>query len=122
MAKKIKLNEVNAEMTFEQCMEKWYRHCRVNNYAEKTIVYYQNTIHVFKKFFDESRLANTIDEVKQMTADNTVDMYMTFGNISEDFLKLIDINGSYKIGTREATTFIEEEYNMGHIGRFNIIS
>lgn len=62
MAKKIKMNEKVEAMTFAQCMDKWYRHCKVNNYAEKTITYYENTIHVFNKFFDETRLAETIDE------------------------------------------------------------
>lgn len=62
MAKKMKLNENAGAMTFEQCMEKWYKHCRANNYAQKTITYYENTIHVFNKFFEKSRLADEIDE------------------------------------------------------------
>ena len=59
---KIKINQQITALTFEECYERWRKHCIASNYAEKTLTYYDNTIHVFNKFFDKKRLAGEIGE------------------------------------------------------------
>lgn len=62
MAKKIRMNYESADMTFNDCFNKWIKFCKANNYAQQTITYYENTVHVFNKFYDKQRRVSDINE------------------------------------------------------------
>lgn len=81
--KKIKINQQIASLTFEECYRKWRKHCIANNYAEKTVTYYDNTIHVFNKFFDKEKLAS---EIGEETIENYV-IYLRDSGVKDTTIK-----------------------------------
>lgn len=81
--KKIKINQQISALTFEECYIKWRKHCIANNYAEKTVTYYDNTIHVFNKFFDKEKLAS---EIGEETIENYV-IYLRDSGVKDTTIK-----------------------------------
>lgn len=104
---KIKISRQLPEMTFEECYGKWRKHCIAGNYAEKTVTYYDNTIHVFNKFFDKTRF---VDEIGKETVEDYV-IFLRDSGVRDTTIK------TYIGGLRTVLYFFMRE---GWVEKFNI--